>query len=460
MITVVWVLILAVSVYSAFIWKNRQNPVHQLTLETLERVRDILERSTSMDEGMRTGFQVLLQKFYEEPPWVMKNAHVILKGNDGKEVEFAAGKREWKIVICAGGIHYQVTGPSAELDEARRGFLHQPLSVENLERVRSTLEDHGLLDEGLRVCFLVAIQNFPKEPSYVKNNAQMVLKGNDGKEFEFGSGNQEWKISIFAGDWNYHVTAPSARMYLTRLRSQPQPLSIQTLEEVRDGLAKWKVLTPTLNDCFELAIREFSREPNAIKNNAQMVIHFDENWRNLEFKAGNGDNKFCVTSSNGDPHYQVMEMASDTCLERLCHVPVAMRAEKVIEVRNTLAGQSLLSENLNLCFEHMVSELPKYPKLFSKRPEMYIMWNESSLLLVSPQGDCEISVHCDKGTAKCIVNVNSLELNNNWEIFWERIKHQTHPLSIKTLEEMRTKVRSMPGIPNHIVEKFNIAFQG
>ncbi|XP_067321627.1 uncharacterized protein [Anolis sagrei] len=453
MITVVLVLIVAVS---AFIWKIWQTLVYQLTLENLNRVRDMLERSATMDEGMRTCFQVLLEKFFEEPPWVMKNAHVILKGDDGREVAFAAGKREWKIIICAGGTQYHVRGPSTMLDEATRGF---PLSVENLQKVRNTLEDHGLMDEGLRVCFLEAIQNFHKEPLYVKRNAQMVLKGYDGKEFEFGSGQREWKISIFAGDYNYHVTAPSARMYLSRLRSQPQRLNIQTLKEVRDGLKKWNVLTPTLKKCFMLAIQKFDKEPTTIKSNAQMVINFDENEEDLKFIAGNGDIRIYVTVSNGDPQYQVMGMASDTFLERLCQVPVAMRAEKIREVCNTLAEQRLLSGNLSLCFLHIVNELPKYPKLFSKRPKMHITWDESSLLFISPHGDCEISVQCEKRTAKCIVNVNSLELNN-WELFWERIKHQTHPLSIETLEKMRNKVSRIPGVPSHMVEKFNQAIHG
>ncbi|XP_042303910.1 uncharacterized protein LOC121920788 [Sceloporus undulatus] len=455
MITVILVSVLAVSISSTFIWKKMQSQAHRLTLENLKRVRDMLESSRLMDDGLRTCFQVFLQKFPEEPPWVTKNAHAILIGNGGEKYEFVAGRREWMITVCAGGTLYQVTAPSVELHEVRLCF-QQPLSAENLDRMRNLLERYELMDESLRTCFSVAIQKFHKEPPWVRKNAQMILKGDDGKELQFATGKREWKISVFAGDCKYHVTAPSACMYLARLHFQPQPLSIQTLKEVRDGLEMWRVLTSTMRSCFMLALQEFSKEPNCIKTNAQMIISIDEEGENLEFLSGNGDVKIYVTSSNGDPQYQVMDMTSDTFLERLCHIPVLVNVRNLSKLQKTLATAGLLYGNLNLCFQHMMQELPKYPKLLCKRPQMYITWDESGLVFVSPQGDCEVSVQCHDGTTKYTVSVNSLELNT-WELFWERIRQQTHPLSIEKLEEMRTKLRSLKGTPNYLLEKFSKA---
>ncbi|XP_053149699.1 uncharacterized protein LOC128344146 [Hemicordylus capensis] len=292
---------------------------HDLITENLERVKNELESHGFLYGSMRTCFQVVTKEFCKEPSWVKKNALITLKGDDRTKLQFAAGGKEWKINVFAGDFQYRVTSPSPELYLARLRSQQQlqinanledmeqrerlcNLTIENLQRTMNELESHGYSDEDMRTCFQVVLKEFPKEPSWVKENALMTLKG-DGAEFQFAAGKEDWKINVSAGDYQYWVIPPSPEMRVARLCSMQQLLIPRHLKSMQDSLESGKVMASPVRGCFTLAIQDFSKEPLSTKENAL------DDEENPEFVfSRNGDCSISVTGGNG------MEIATSVLL--------------------------------------------------------------------------------------------------------------------------------------------------
>lgn len=99
----------------------------------------------------------------------------------------------------------------------------------------------------------------------------------------FASGKKEWKINVTAGDYKYHVKAPSKSAYLARLRSRQQALSIGYLKKVEKDLKTLGTLTLAEKSCFKMVLQRFSKKSIQIQNNAQIKLIFDMDGENVDY---------------------------------------------------------------------------------------------------------------------------------------------------------------------------------
>ncbi|XP_015677923.1 uncharacterized protein LOC107293288 [Protobothrops mucrosquamatus] len=325
------------------------------------------------------------------------------------------------------------------------------LNIDSLNKVKNKWENLGM-DEGMGKCFEEVMKNFPNEPSWVMKNAQMVLKGDDGKVISFASGNKEWKINVSAGDYKYHVKAPSKSAYLARLRSRQQPLSIGYLKKVQKDLKKLGSLTLAEKSCFNMVFQRFSTKSLQIQNNAQIKFNFDMDGENVEyvFLSGNGDYKMNITYSNGQPQYRELHIRSGNKLESfLCSLQI-LDADNLREIQSELAQWDLLNDNLNSCFNHLVDKLPEYSKLIEENLQIYFSCYEQSLSVNSKSKDWEIFAQSNDGKVDFNFKLHT------WNLFSKQNEGKTQELTVKTLDDTRALIRNLRGASKH-VQLFNKA---
>ncbi|XP_026578532.1 uncharacterized protein LOC113451364 [Pseudonaja textilis] len=327
-----------------------------------------------------------------------------------------------------------------------------PLNIDSLFKVKNKWENLGM-DEGMGKCLEEVIKNFPNEPSWVMKNAQIVLKGDDGKVLSFTSGKKEWKINVSAGDYKFRVKAPSKSAYLARLRSRKQPLSIRYLNKVEEDLKTFGPLTPAENSCLEMVHQWFLKKSSEIQNNAQVKFIFDMDGENMEyvFISGNGDYKMDVTHSNGQPQYHELHVSSGNKLENFSCSLLTLDADNLESIKSELAQGDLLTDSLKSYFNHLVDILPEYFEVIEEKLQIYFTCNEQGLSVNSKSGDWKIIVQNKDGT----VNVDFTLYT--WKLFLKQNKGKTHELTVEKLQEMRKKVRYLKELPRHVHDAFNKA---
>ncbi|KAG6922341.1 hypothetical protein G0U57_002811, partial [Chelydra serpentina] len=160
------------------------------------------------------------------------------------------------------------------------------------------------MNEELRGCFEWALQEYCKEPPCVKENARISIRWG-GREMVFRSGMGECRIIVccIQGKPQYHVIEPTREAYLARLQSDPQPLSTRNLRKVRDTLKLWGIRSKELRACFEVAPREFSKEPLCVKANARLQVTCDK--AKVRFISGLGKCEISVSYREGGARYAV-----------------------------------------------------------------------------------------------------------------------------------------------------------
>ncbi|XP_013924896.1 PREDICTED: uncharacterized protein LOC106551331 [Thamnophis sirtalis] len=325
------------------------------------------------------------------------------------------------------------------------------LDIDSLNEVKNKWKNLGM-DEGMGKCFKEVMKNFPNEPSWVMKNAQMVLKGDDGKVLSFASGKKEWKINVSAGDYKYHVKAPSKSGYLARLRSRLQPLSTGHLEKVKRDLETFGPLTQVEKSCFELVLQRFPQKPSQIQNNAQIKFSFDMDGENVEyvFISGEGDYKLDVTHSNGQPQYRELHTSLGNKLENFSCSLQTLDVGNLRGIKSELAQLDLLTDSLKSCFNILVDKLPEYPGI-NKNLQIDFTCYEQGLSVNSE--DWKIIAQCKDG--KVDFNFES----QTWDMFLKQNFYpcKTHELTVEKLEGMRTKVRNLLGVPQSVHDRINKA---
>ncbi|XP_058023186.1 uncharacterized protein LOC131190162 [Ahaetulla prasina] len=322
------------------------------------------------------------------------------------------------------------------------------LNVDRLNEVKNNWEKLGM-DEGMGKCFEEVMKNFPNEPSWVMKNAQMILKGDDGKVLSFASGEKEWKISVSAGDYKFRVEAPSKSAYLARLRYRQQPLSIGRLKKVEEDLKTFGPLTPAENSCFEMVLQRFIKKTGQIQNNAQIKFIFDTDGENVEyvFVSGNGDYKMDATYSNGQPQYRELHVSSGNKLEKFsCSLPT-LDVDNLREIESVLAQLDLLTDSLKSCFNHLVDNLSEF--IITNNLQIDFTCSEQCLSVNAK--DWQISAQSNEG--KVDVTFES----ESWDLFLKQNKGKTHELTVAKLNEMREKVRNLTAAPRRVSDILNRA---
>ncbi|XP_065420176.1 uncharacterized protein LOC101940633 [Chrysemys picta bellii] len=340
--------------------------------------------------------------------------------------------------------------PQPLIQKVERWKGPEQLNVGNLKKAQGRLQSRGLMNPELRRCFELALEEFPREPLCVQNNAQLVIElGGQRLVFVSGAARCEITVSHTNGEPHYHVQEPTGDVYLARLCSRPQPLTVETLQGVQDALEKRGVPDKKLVACLKRALVEFPREPRCVQRNAQMVIRHDHT--ELVFVSGQGKCEITVSEGDGEPCYKVKESTVMVYWKWLRSHPQRLSVGSLQRIRDRLESWGVMTKELRCSFDLVLREFPKEPECVRENAKMCVSWDETKLRLISEDGDCEVSVTCCDGKPSYEVKVKS------WAMYQERMHLSEQPLSIENLEGVRREVRGLSGTPEKVKETLNVA---
>ncbi|XP_070594009.1 uncharacterized protein [Erythrolamprus reginae] len=175
-LTVLFILFVLVLCVVFLLWKqnkgdNTKVVPKNLTLTILEEAK----ASEPFSEAMQKCFDTAIREFMLEPLIVRENAKMTLECN-GTRREFVSGKGENYIEVywVDSQAHYRVKEANSQVYVARLGRHPLPLNLGSILEVYQqlvTLEE----SEELRQCLNKAIEEFPKEPRVLQDNAVLEV---------------------------------------------------------------------------------------------------------------------------------------------------------------------------------------------------------------------------------------------------------------------------------------------
>ncbi|KAM6472713.1 uncharacterized protein PHA67_005778 isoform 2-T2 [Liasis olivaceus] len=174
-----------------WVWHNLPIAVadpKNLTVATLLEAK----KSEPLCGAMEKCLDKAIKEFILELDIVKENAKMILECN-GTRKEFVSGKGENYIEVfwVDGQTYYTVKEANLKVHMARLGRQPLPLSLASILNVYQELASHEGLDD-LRQCLNKTIEEFPKEPSDVQNNAKLVVScGENNVIFRSAAGKNE-----------------------------------------------------------------------------------------------------------------------------------------------------------------------------------------------------------------------------------------------------------------------------
>ncbi|XP_032629862.1 uncharacterized protein LOC116821076 [Chelonoidis abingdonii] len=169
----------------------------------------------------------------------------------------------------------------------------ESLSVIDLLRAQGRLEAQGKMSEDLRTCLDLTLQEFMREPPSIQDNAQMLIQcRGTALEFKSGDGKHEIYVYYLNGEPRYDMKEPTMDVYLSRLRSHPEQLSVENLLKVQNRLEAGGKMTEVLRRCFDLTLERFPKEPVCLQHNARLVI--STVGMRMVFLSGKGENEINV----------------------------------------------------------------------------------------------------------------------------------------------------------------------
>nr|XP_005314686.3 uncharacterized protein LOC101940633 [Chrysemys picta bellii] len=368
-----------------------------LSMETLQGVRDALEKWGVLDEELGAGFERALAEFPREPPCVQRNARMVIQ-SDETELTFFSGKGKCKISISDNGTCYEVKEPTAQVYLARLRSRPQKLSTKSLQGVRDVLEKWGVLDEELGASFERALVEFPREPRCVKSNARMVIR-HDHTELVFVSGQGECEITVSEGDGEpcYEVKEPTVTVYRERLRARPQRLSVGSLQRIRDRLECWEVMTEELRCSFDLVLREFPKEPECVRENPRMCVAWDET--KLRLISEDGDCEVSVTCCDGKPSYEVTVKSWAMYQERMHLSEQPLSIENLEGVRREVRSLSGTPKKVKEALNVAVRDFSAEPGCLQENARLVIECDGGEMVFVSGKGENKVNVCIVDGKA-------------------------------------------------------------
>ncbi|XP_062996367.1 uncharacterized protein LOC134408152 [Elgaria multicarinata webbii] len=165
-----------------------------LTVGNLLKHRDQLGGVNYMVQAC---FNLAIDVFNLEPHLVQQNARMVIQC-DGPPIEFLSGNGDCEISVFLlyEKIHHNIRELTPEMYLARLSVRKEPLSINDLLRVRRKLKSWGVLSDELGGCLEFAVQEFAKEPSCVQTNAHMVVDCG-GQVVTFVSGRGENDINVY-----------------------------------------------------------------------------------------------------------------------------------------------------------------------------------------------------------------------------------------------------------------------
>ncbi|KAH1183212.1 hypothetical protein KIL84_004704 [Mauremys mutica] len=275
----------------------------KLSTETLQGVRDALEKWGLLDEELGACFERALAEFPREPRCVQRNARMVIR-HDRTELVFVSGQGECEVTVSEGEREpcYEVKEPTVTVYQERLRSCPQRLSTGNLERIRDRLESWEVMTKELRCCFGLVLGEFPKEPECVRDNPRMCFIWDETKlQLVSEDGDCEVSVTCCDGKPSYEVKVKSWEMYRERMRRSEQPLSIESLVGVQREVRGLSGAPEKVKEALNVAVRGFSAEPSCLQENARLVIECDRG--EMVFVSGKGENKVDVCIIDGKEYF-------------------------------------------------------------------------------------------------------------------------------------------------------------
>ncbi|XP_075774399.1 uncharacterized protein LOC142825960 [Pelodiscus sinensis] len=404
-----------------------------LSPDTLLRVLHRLDPYKWEVEKLRICLDWAWQGLRQEPRCVQ--AHARLQLNWDFWQEFVSGQGLYGILVLHtdGDPQYRITTLGGETPVTWSDADPEPLSVANLARVRDRLKCWGVVREELSSCFEEAIARFSREPLCLQANARLRLCG-DGSSLVFLSGAGACEISMRCEDGSpcYKVEELPVGMYLARFRPRPQPLSPEALQSAWQELESCKGDRDATRACFLCAWEGFCQEPRWVQANAQLRIRCG--GEELEFVSGQGLCEISVLLADGEPQYHVTELGADTQVPWSDGGPEPLSVADLARVRDRLGHWGALGQALSGCFEEAVARFSREPPCLQENTRLRLSWDRGSLVFLSGDGACEVSVVSLQGTPLW------LETKLPLDMYLARIRARREPLSPDMLTAMRDKL--------------------
>ncbi|KAL8213116.1 UNVERIFIED_CONTAM: hypothetical protein K2H54_060806 [Gekko kuhli] len=266
------------------------------------------------------------------------------------------------------------------------------LSFSALLSLRSTVEPSGELFSSLDL----ALEKLSLEPPCIRNNAQLTIAANQTlMEWVSGKGNCEIVIFHSQGKPHYHICAAEWEQYLSHLCSQSYPLTLgnllRTRSQLRFGSSSGKTLSLA---CFDRAVKGFLMEPNAVKQDARMLVECE--GQVVEFISGQGSCEISVfLSADNAPEYDVQVKSWLMFLERLRAGIVPLNLENIKMVRDKLGSWK---EDLNHCFDVALLTFAKEPRCIQENAKLVVVAGGETIELISGKGENQITLcHSEDG---------------------------------------------------------------
>ncbi|XP_062825581.1 uncharacterized protein LOC134295944 [Anolis carolinensis] len=277
-----------------------------------------------------------------------------------------------------------------------------PLSVDSLLSAQNSLEtDSREADEMLKACLDHALQEFPREPRGLRDNATLTIHVKGRKRMEFVSGRGENKIAVcwFKRKTHYNTEICNLEVYLDRLSFSPPSLTIESLEKVKQELIKWSDATKELRACLDVAITEVGKEPSSVKNDAELTIEC--NGFCLDFISGKGRSHIYILFSDKLPRYRVRVASVDVYLDRLKCRAMPLTTENLLKVWKEVENLKGCTADLRACLKRALQEFNALPPQHRGNATIFIDCDGKNFKMVSGHGESWISVFNILGDQHC-----------------------------------------------------------
>ncbi|CAM2101377.1 unnamed protein product [Caretta caretta] len=258
----------------------------------------------------------------------------------------------------------------------------------------------------------------------------------EGAELTLTSGEEECEMRVCDtdGEPRGHVAEPTGDVYLARLRTRPQALSMETLQGARDGLERRGELGEELGSCLDLALERFCREPLCVQENARMLVRWDGG--ELEFVSGQGQCEISVSCSAGEPQYHITEKTWDVFVAWTHSHPEPLSISNLERVRNTLESWGALGEELSGCFGEAISQFSREPPCVQENARTWLCWDGGSLAFLSGEGQYVFSVSYEEGNPCYHFHVDDLP----GHLYVARLRSRKDLLSADSLFKFHTEL--------------------
>lgn len=255
------------------------------------------------DEMLRACLEHALREFPHEPRRLQDNATLTVQIKGRKRMEFVSGGGENKIVVSwlKRKTCYNIEISSLEVYLDRLSASPPPLTTEILEKVRQDLARWDEATKELCSCLDVVLTEIAKEPSSLKNNAELTIEcGNLCLDFISGKGRSHIYVLFTDKQPRYRVQVSCVDVYLDRLNCREMPLSAVNLLKMWKEIEGMKGCTVDLRACLKRALQEFNALSPRHRTNATVFIDCD--GKNFKLVSGQGENWISIFNIIGDEH--------------------------------------------------------------------------------------------------------------------------------------------------------------